>query len=130
MCAVCFCIVGATTTYCGEFEVFCLGKEIFFQCNTTNPFLEWYLPRYNYELDFSGSDYVGDYEIRHGLAANLTGKKKGNLMSTLVLMLDLEYNNSNVICVDGFTGQNQKCTIVIGGMYARHDMLSLHNYFY
>ena len=110
--------VDATTSIdCGVDSELCLGQEVLFQCNTTNPFLEWYIPKYGAELDFTNKDKNGCIEMKHNFTAILVGKSGNDLTSELTFYTKkLEDNNTNITCFDGFSGQEQLCTMILAGI--------------
>lgn len=110
--------VDATTTInCGVDSELCLGQEVLFQCKTTSPFLEWYIPKYGAELDFTSKDKNGCKEINHNFTAILVEKSGNNLTSELTFYTKkIEDNNTNITCFDGFSGQEQLCTMILAGI--------------
>lgn len=85
------------------------------QCNTTNPFLEWQIPKYDYELDFSGFDQTGSIEALGGFTAILIMKSGRHLSSELRFLANVEYNNTGIRCSDGYTGEEMNCTTTLTG---------------
>ena len=108
--------VDATSINCGMDSDLCLGQKVLFQCNTTNPFLEWSIPKYDTELDFSKTDSNGHKEMNLTFTATLVEKSGNNLTSELMFYTEkLEDNNTNITCFDGFTGLGQLCTTILAG---------------
>ena len=110
----CF-VDGATSVACGEDSNLCIGQNVTFHCNTTHSFLEWHIPKYRIELDFSGIDINSSTESSGDFTAILTGNYGGYLSSELRFEAEIEYNNTDILCFDGFTGEEKKCTSLMAG---------------
>lgn len=83
----------------------------------TSNFLEWFIPKYNYELDFSIADYNGKNETRNGFTAILIRNidRKILISSIEFSIKDLDYNNTGIICGNGYDGYDN-CTITLAGI--------------
>ena len=107
--------VDATSVVCGEDRNLCLGQNLTVQCDTAHPFLEWSVPEYRIELDFSGIDTIGSIESSGDFIAALIRNSEGNLSSELRFQAKNAYNNTDIICMDGFTGEKENCTPLLTG---------------
>ena len=110
--------VNGTSLHCGVDSNLCLRQNVVLYCNTTTGFLEWYSPNYKYqvlELDFSVLDYEGKNETSNGFTAILIGVVGKMIISSIEFTIqDLEYNNTRIICGDGYYYDNI-CTITLTG---------------
>ena len=95
----------------------CLGQNVALYCKVTSNYLEWYIPKYKYELDFSVLDHNGTSESTNGLTAFLIENIEGEMLISSIefVIKDLDYNNTGIICGDGYYSYDN-CTITLAGI--------------
>lgn len=99
----------------------CLRQNVVLYCEVNSVFLEWYIPEYKSEADFSFFlDPNGTKETNNGFTAILIGKFYGEfevftMISSIEFNIqDLNYNNTVIICGDGYS--YDECNITLAGI--------------
>ena len=113
---ICLAVKTIADIDCGKMSNLCLEQEVIFRCNITGiQYLEWYVPEYDYEMDFAVTSFVGMTETQGCFTAILNGKN-GYYTSDLMFSQKLEYNNTNITCSDGHNQDERKaCTVTLAG---------------
>ena len=108
----------------------CLRQNVVLYCNTTTRYLEWYIPNYKYqelEFDFSILNHEGKIKTSNGFTAILIGIVGKMIISSIEFIIqDLEYNNTRIVCGDGYYYDNI-CTITLT---AAGKQLTVNFFFY
>ena len=104
-------------------DILCLERQYILYCTTTNV-LKWKIPcefrDSKQELDFNNLNDVGAYKTCCSFRADLVNKSGMTLTSSLTFTMELEHNNTNITCLNGWTGENDACYITMAGNSVIH----------
>ena len=106
---------------CDNGRSYCLDEEIKYTCRTLKPYLVWSVVSSSrtkeLEMDFTRRDSVGCRESCAINGVEFSAELIGNADNQADFRATLSYrtkrilNNSNIYCLDGFTGEEQKCGV-------------------